>query len=279
MLDPGLYLVATPIGNLEDITLRALRVLRQAHLVACEDTRVSRTLLSAYDIHVKTVPYHDHNADEMRPKLLQRLRDGEAIALISDAGTPLVSDPGFKLARDCIEAGMRVVAIPGASAVMAGLSVSGLPSDRFLFGGFLPSRQSARLAALRELEPVAATLILYESPGRVQALLEDALSVLGDRPAAVARELTKKFEETRRGGLSDLATHYAQAGAPRGEVVILIGGYQAGMAAAIVDIDALLKAALSGGISVKQAVAAVSADTKLPRREIYARALALKSGA
>ena len=274
-LDCALYLVATPIGNLEDITLRALRVLGQADVVACEDTRVSRKLLQAYGIATPTISYHDHNADEMRPRLMERLRGGQAVALISDAGTPLVSDPGFKLARDCTAAGLAVTVVPGPSAVLAGLSLSGLPSDRFLFAGFLPAKAGAREAALRDLAAVPATLIFFESANRLPDMLQAALAVLGDRQACIARELTKKFEEARHGKLDELLAHYDQFGPPRGEVVVVIGPPAAESVAAIgPDVDALLVQALLSA-SLKEAVAAVTATTRLARRDVYARALAL----
>src|SRR5262245_46395291 len=213
-LEPGLYVVATPIGNLRDITLRALDVLGAANRVYAEDTRVARKLFDAYGLKPRLAAYHEHNAEAARAEILTALEQGESVALISDAGTPLVSDPGFKLARAAIEAGHRVFPIPGASALLAGLVASGLPSDRFLFVGFLPSKQGARRVALAELAEIDATLILYETGPRLADALADMAEALGPRPAAVARELTKLFEETRRGTLDALAAHYAAAGAP-----------------------------------------------------------------
>jgi 16S rRNA (cytidine1402-2'-O)-methyltransferase len=272
-LAPGLYLVATPIGNLEDITLRALRVLRQADVVACEDTRVSGTLLKAYEIAASLLSYHDHNAEEMRPKLLARLRAGQRVALISDAGTPLVSDPGYRLARDCAEQGLPLTVVPGPSAALAGLCLSGLPTDRFTFAGFLPSKAAAREAALRELAGVPCTLIFFESPHRVQAMLASVGKILGDRPAAVAREITKLFEETRRGSVLSLADVYASLPDQKGEMVVIVGPPGEAKPAAV-DIDALLMKAMVPG-TTKEAVARVSAETGLSRKLVYARALAL----
>ncbi len=276
-LTPGLYLVATPIGNLEDITLRALRVLRGCDAIACEDTRVSVKLLRAHGIARKPLlAYHDHNADEMRPRLLARMTAGEAVALISDAGTPLVSDPGFKLARDCAASGIAVVPVPGPSAVLAALCVSALPTDRFLFAGFLPSAPAARKTALRELAEVPATLVFFESPARLARSLSAMREILGDRPAAVARELTKMFEQTRHGTLSTLAARYEVEPDVKGEVVIVVGPPLAGSPESGVErLDDMLRLALKSK-SLKEAVATVSAELGMPRRAVYARALVLK---
>jgi len=273
---PGLYLVATPIGNARDITLRALDVLRSADLIACEDTRVTSKLLAIYGIRATTLPYHDHNAERMRPQILEALRQGQIVALVSDAGTPLIADPGYRLVREVAAAGLPVTALPGASAVLAALSLSGLPTDRFLFAGFLPERAAERRRVLGELAAVQASLVFFESPRRLDDSLQDALQMLGDRPAAMGRELTKKFEEVRRGPLSELAAHYKDAEAPKGEVVLVIGPPLA--EAAIVDdtaIDTALKAALQSS-SLKQAVADVAAATGAARKLVYARALRLK---
>jgi 16S rRNA (cytidine1402-2'-O)-methyltransferase len=272
-LAPGLYLVATPIGNAADISLRALDVLRRVVLVACEDTRLTGRLLDRHGVSARLTPYHEHNAEAARPAILARLRDGDAVALVSDAGTPLVSDPGYKLVRAVIAEGLPVTALPGPSAALAGLLLSGLPPDRFLFTGFLPPRSVARRRALQELAGVPATLILYESPHRLPAALADMAMILGDRPAAVARELTKLFEEVRRDGLAALSDHFAAAGPPRGEVVIVVGPpLAAASGAQSHDLDALLDAALQDA-SVRDAAAQVAAETGLPRREVYARAL------
>jgi 16S rRNA (cytidine1402-2'-O)-methyltransferase len=277
-LEPGLYLVATPIGNLEDITLRALRVLRGADAIACEDTRVSIKLLNAYEIKKPLLAYHDHNADAVRPQLIARMQAGQAIALISDAGTPLVSDPGFKLARDCSDAGVAVIPIPGPSAVLAALSTSALPTDRFMFAGFLPTADAARKTALRDVADVKATLVFFESAPRLTKTLAAMHAMLGDRPAAVARELTKKFEQTRRGTLASLARHYAAQGAPKGEIVILVGSPDsAAPAQNDENLDECLETALKS-LSLKEAVANVSAQLGIPRRVVYARALTLTRG-
>jgi 16S rRNA (cytidine1402-2'-O)-methyltransferase len=274
-LASGLYIVATPIGNLADITLRALDVLRRADAIICEDTRVTATLAQRYGLAAERIAYHDHNADWVRPKLLARLAAGAAMALVSDAGTPLISDPGFKLVRDAVAAGIAVMAVPGASAALAALTVAGLPTDRFLFAGFLPAKSGARRRALRELAAVKASLIFYETAPRLADALADMGAILGDRPAAVARELTKLYEEVRRAGLHALAEHYRKAGAPKGEIVVIVGPPAAGAAASENDIDAQLVSALRTA-SLREASAAVAAATGLPRRQVYARALALQ---
>ncbi|HEY4134375.1 MAG TPA: 16S rRNA (cytidine(1402)-2'-O)-methyltransferase [Alphaproteobacteria bacterium] len=278
-MPPGLYVVATPIGNAADITLRALEVLKGVDTIACEDSRVTMKLMARHGVGTKLIPYHEHNAAEMRPKLLAGLRRGARIALVSDAGTPLVSDPGYKLVREAIAEGLAVVPLPGPSAPLAALIVSGLPSDRFLFAGFLPPKSAARRTALSELAAVPATLLLFESAQRLAESLADMAAVLGDRPAAVSRELTKLYEETRRGGLAELAAHYAEAGPPKGEIVIVIGGASAESQAVSAEaLDAQLQAALASA-SVKDAAATVAAATGLPRKQVYARALALKAAA
>ncbi|MCP5366649.1 MAG: 16S rRNA (cytidine(1402)-2'-O)-methyltransferase [Hyphomicrobiales bacterium] len=273
-LAPGLYLVATPIGNARDITLRALDVLAAAAVVACEDTRVTARLLAIHGIATPLTPYHEHNADKARPALIRRLKSGESVALVSDAGTPLVSDPGHKLVRACVDDGIPVVPVPGASAVLAALQVSALPSDRFLFAGFPPAKGAARRRALAEVAAVPATLVFLESAKRLAASLADMAEVLGDRPAAVGRELTKLFEETRRGSLAALAAHYADAGPPRGEVTVVVGPP---VAAEVTDeeVDRLLTRALADQ-SLRDAADAVAAATGRPRRAVYNRALDLK---
>jgi 16S rRNA (cytidine1402-2'-O)-methyltransferase len=269
----GLHLVATPIGNLRDITLRALQVLAAADLVACEDTRITRKLVEHYGIATPLTPYHDHNAAEARPRLLARLAKGAAIALTSDAGTPLVSDPGFKLVQAVLAAGHAVTALPGPSAVLTALAVAGLPTDQFFFAGFLPARPAARRARIAELARIPATMVLFETGPRLAASLADLADGLGTRPAAVCRELTKLHEETRRGELAALARHYAEAAEPRGEIVLVVGPAQSPTAPAA-DIDALLRQALRR-LSVKEAVAEIAAVTGEARRGIYQRALAL----
>ena len=274
-LAPGLYVTATPIGNSTDITLRALDVLAKADLVLCEDTRVTAKLLSLHGIAARTAPYHDHNAAKVRPEILEKLENGATIALVSDAGTPTIADPGYKLIREAIARGITVTALPGPSAVIAALTISGLPTDRFFFAGFAPPKSSGRRAWLKDLAGVDATVVYYESPKRLADSLADAAKLLGDRPAAVARELTKLFEEVRRGTLTDLSAQYGEAGAPKGEIVIVIGPPE-GRPGAEIDLDAALRKALESK-SLKEAVAMVAAETGLPRREVYARALALKT--
>jgi 16S rRNA (cytidine1402-2'-O)-methyltransferase len=268
--------VATPIGNLADITLRALDLLSKADVIACEDTRVTRRLLSAHGLRARLTAYHEHNAERMRPRLIERIKCGEAVALVADAGTPLISDPGYKLVADVAAAGLPVIAVPGASAALAALLVSGLPSDRFLFAGFLPAKAAARRKALAELATVPATLIVYESARRLAATLADMASALGPRPAAVARELTKLHEEVRRGSLDALAAHYQEAGPPRGEVVVVTGPpAETPKEIDVDDLDARLRAALTR-TSLRDAVATVTAATGLPRQRVYARALEVR---
>jgi 16S rRNA (cytidine1402-2'-O)-methyltransferase len=273
-LAPGLHLVATPIGNLRDITIRALETLAAADVIACEDTRITRRLLDHYGIATPLTPYHEHNAAAARPKLLARLAAGEAVALVSDAGTPLVSDPGFKLVRAAREAGHPVIAAPGASALLTALTSSGLPTDRFFFEGFLPAKDGQRKARIAELSRVPATLILYESGARVARTLVALAEGLGPRQAAVCRELTKLHEEVRRGALTELAEHYAKDAETRGEFTIVIEPPADAAAPDADEVDALLRRALRHA-SVKDAVSDVAAATGLPRREIYQRALAL----
>ncbi len=277
-LPAGLYIIATPIGNIEDITLRALRILGKADLIACEDTRVSGKLTSFYDISTPKTPYHDHNADAARPKLLAMLREGKRIALISDAGMPLVSDPGYKLVAACSAEDIPVTCVPGASASLAALALSGLPTDRFMFAGFLPVKSAARRTALSELRDVPATLIFYETGQRLEKSLQDMLEVLGDRPAALARELTKKFEEVKRNTLSNLLEIYAGGGETRGEIVIIVGAPEegAGETWTETDIDTLLLEMIKKqDMSVKDAAAYVSAKSGLKKRDVYQRALLL----
>ena len=274
---PGLYLVATPIGNLGDIGLRALDILAGCDVIACEDTRITRRLAERYGFTTPLTPYHEHNAAEARPKLLARLAADQAVALVSDAGTPLISDPGYKLARDAREAGFVVTAVPGASALLAALSVSGLPTDRFLFEGFLPPKQAARQKRIAQLATVPATLVFYESGPRIAAMLADLAAGLGARAGAVCRELTKLHEEVRRGDLATLANDYAQGAETRGEIVVVVAP-PAEESATASDVDALLRNALAR-VSVKDAVGEVALATGRPRREVYQRALALSKEA
>jgi 16S rRNA (cytidine1402-2'-O)-methyltransferase len=274
---PGLYLVATPIGHLRDVSLRALDLMAAADVVACEDTRVTGKLMSRYALSVPRLAYHEHNAERMRPLLLERLKAGAVVALVSDAGTPLISDPGFKLVRAAIAEGIAVTTLPGPSAALAALVLSGLPSDRFFFQGFLPPKEASRRRVLAELAELRATLIVYETAPRLPATLADMAAVLDRRPAAVARELTKLYEEIRRGTIDELAAHYGSAGAPKGEIVIVIGGADEATArAAVTDdaVDAALSTALAT-MSLKDASTAVAEATGRPRREVYQRALVL----
>jgi 16S rRNA (cytidine1402-2'-O)-methyltransferase len=270
---PGLHVVATPIGNLGDITLRALETLAGVDLIACEDTRVTRKLLDRYSITTPLTPYEEHNAAKARPILLERLAGGAAIALVSDAGTPLISDPGFKLVRAAQDAGHSITALPGASAVMAGLSVAGLPTDRFLFVGFLPPKQAARRARIAEIHRIPATLVLFESGPRIAATLADLAAGLGQREAALCRELTKLHEEVRRGALGALAEFYADK-EPRGEIVLIVAPPDADERVSEADAETLLRDALCR-VSLKDAVGEVADATGLPRRELYQRALVL----
>jgi 16S rRNA (cytidine1402-2'-O)-methyltransferase len=277
-LAPGLYIVATPIGHLGDVSLRALATLAAADLVACEDTRVTGKLLQRYALKVPLASYHEHNADKQRPKLLAALARGESVALVSDAGTPLVSDPGYRLVREAAEAGHAVIPIPGASALLAGLVASGLPTDSFFFAGFLPPKSAARRKRLAALAAIPGTLVFYESPHRTADSLADMTAELGgERDAVVARELTKTFETVRRAKLADLAKTFAEEPEPKGEIVILVAPPRpVEHKAADLDRDLmeLLRAMPAG-----EAAATLAARTGLPRRELYKRVLALKDAA
>jgi 16S rRNA (cytidine1402-2'-O)-methyltransferase len=271
---PGLYLVATPIGNLSDVTLRALETLAAVEAIACEDTRITRRLLDRYAITTPLLTYHDHNAEIVRPRILARLEAGAAIALVSDAGTPLISDPGFKLVQAAQAAGHTVTAIPGASAVLTALTGSGLPTDRFFFEGFLPPRETARRARIDELADLPATLVFFETGPRIAAMLDDVADRLGGRPAAVCRELTKLHEEIRRGDVAALALAYRDGAETRGEFVVVIGPPAKSERSETIDLDGMLKHALATA-SLKDAVEAVAAATGQKRRIVYQRALTL----
>jgi 16S rRNA (cytidine1402-2'-O)-methyltransferase len=276
-LSPALYLVATPIGNLGDITRRAIAVLSRADVIACEDTRVTRRLLAALGLNApRLVRYDDHAGDLDRDRLIEAVQHGKSVALVSDAGMPLVADPGMKLVRAAHAARIPVTVVPGPSAALTALALSGLPSDRFLFAGFLPPKDGPRRRTLAELAAVPATLVFFESAQRLDASLAAMADVLGPREAAVARELTKLFEEVKRGPLSELAAFYSAAETPKGEIAIVVGPPTA-EAAREDDLDARLEAAL-GSMSVRDAVAAVAGATGRKRAEVYARALALKPG-
>lgn len=250
-------------------------MLRNVDRILCEDTRVTARLLAHFRIDKPLEPYHDHNADRVRPAVLEALRRGETLALVADAGTPLVSDPGFKLVRAALAEALPVTAAPGASAALTALILSGLPPDRFLFAGFLPPRAAARRRTLAEWAPLSATLIFFEGPSRLAAALADMAEILGDREAAVARELTKRHEEIRRDRLGGLAEHYRKAGAPRGEAVIVVGPRETAPPPAEDDIDERLQALLAAH-SLRDAVAMLVGETGLARRTLYERALALQ---
>ncbi len=274
-LETALYLVATPIGNLADITLRALETLAAADIVACEDTRVSRVLLDRYGIRRRTSAYHEHNAGEAGPKLIAALLAGQSVALISDAGTPLISDPGYRLVGEALDQGIRVVPIPGPSAPLAALTASGLPSDTFLFAGFLPVKTGQRLTRLEALKTVPATLIFFESPRRLAETLGAMVEALGGaRKAAIGRELTKTFEEIRTGSLQSLADHYAAADTPKGEIVICVGPSDA-TADEPADVDRLLLS-LAAEMPASKAAAEAAKMTGGQKQALYRRLLELK---
>jgi 16S rRNA (cytidine1402-2'-O)-methyltransferase len=275
ILEPGLYIVATPIGNLSDLSPRAADILCRADMIAVEDSRVTKTLLRHIGSTRPTTPYHDHNADQVRPGLIARMATG-SVALVSDAGTPLISDPGFKLVRDARAAGHGVTTIPGPCAAIAALTLSGLPSDRFMFVGFLPPKAKARADAIAEVAGVRATLILYESGPRTSVTLAALAEGLGDREAAVAREISKKFEECVTGSLSMLAARYAEA-PPRGEITIVVAPPGEAPPASDDDADAALREALTR-LPPARAAGEVAKALKLDRRALYARAMRMKAG-
>ena len=278
-LEPALYLVATPIGNLGDITLRALETLSGADVLACEDTRVTRVLLDRYGIVNRPYAYHEHNADEAGPRLLAALEQGKSVALVSDAGTPLVSDPGYRLGQMALEAGHKVVPIPGASAPLAALVGSGMPSDAFMFAGFLPVKDKGRRDRLAELAKVPATLIFFESPHRIGATVTAAAEVLGGtRRAVVCRELTKTFEEFRRGTLEELAGFYDEQKTVKGEIVLLIAPPEAEEAPGALEVDAMLRQ-LASRMPASKAAAEAARATGLAKKDLYQRLLEMKGEA
>jgi 16S rRNA (cytidine1402-2'-O)-methyltransferase len=274
-LAPGLYLVATPIGNAADITLRALDILSRADIVLCEDTRISGKLMKTHDIQASMQSYHEHNAERVRPMIMKHLGQGKVVAMISDAGMPLVSDPGYKMVKACVNEGVMVTAAPGPSATLTALVISGLPTDRFFFQGFLPPKAGARQKSLSEISTIPGTLIFLESTKRLAASLADMSNVLGNRPAAVGRELTKFYEEIRRGNLDELATYYAYAGAPKGEITLCVGPPLAISPPSEDTLDVMLKKALISH-SVKEVAAHFAITTGLSKRVLYNRALVLK---
>ena len=264
-----LYLVSTPIGNLGDISERAKQVLSNVDLVACEDTRTSGQLFSLIGIQVAaTIPYHEHNADKMRPKLIDKLKRGVDIALVSDAGTPLISDPGYKLVRDCYDNGIQVTTVPGANAVLSALQLSGLPTNAFYFAGFLPPKTTGRKKVLQALLNLQATLIIYETPNRLIEMLDDINTVLGNRPMAVIRELTKKFEEVRRGSVQDLISYYAKNGEPKGELVLVIGRQENDQNWTSESVHSLIGKTLKNH-TPRDTAEIVAEKTGIPKKQIY----------
>jgi len=272
----GLYLVSTPIGNLRDITLRALDVLAAADAILCEDSRVTSRLLQAYNLKKKLVVYNDHSDDGDRARVVNRLESGETLALVTDAGTPLLSDPGYKLVHACMSKGVPIIPVPGASALLPALQLGALPTDRFLFAGFLPHKASARQAMFSELQAVPATLVFYESPNRLHDAIVDALAVLGDRPVAIARELTKIHEEARHGTLAAWAADESLLGVMKGELVLMIAAPVVGVVTPDAIKAALLRALET--LSVKDAAAEVSQAYGVPKKTAYDMALRLKHG-
>lgn len=269
--ESGLYVTATPIGNLGDITLRALDLLREADFIACEDKRVSGKLLSYYDIKTQMISYHDHNAQDVMPKLIEELNAGKIIALISDAGTPLISDPGYRLVNECQKEDLMVTSLPGASAILCALTNAGLPTNNFLFLGFLPPKMHARQKEIAKFSTVDASLVYYESPKRLLSCLKDILLVLGNREVAICRELTKLYEEVRKEKIDSLIEYYEKKPTPKGEVVIVVSPPKKNESQ-IDDLEAALIDALKT-LSVKEAVAAVTYMTGKKRKEVYKRAL------
>lgn len=266
-------MVATPIGNLRDMTLRAIDTLSAVDMIACEDTRVSGKLCQAFGFKQKLISYHDHNADTQRPFILDAIADGKTVALISDAGMPLISDPGYKLVRDCLDKGIYVTSLPGANSPLMALQLSGLPSDNFSFLGFLPSKSKARCDILEIWKSVPTTLVIFESAHRLEESCKDILAVMGDRPMTLTRELTKKFEDIWPLTVSGILDRVQKDGEPKGEIVLVIG--RSDGATESIDVDSLLKTALES-LSLKDAVVAVMEATGLPKKQIYNAALLLK---
>lgn len=276
-LEPGLYVAATPIGNLKDVTYRVIETLAAADRILCEDTRQTAKLCAAYAIRTPRAAYNEHNADKVQPEIIEALKKGAAICLVSDAGTPLISDPGFRLVRAAREAGVKVIPLPGPTAAVAALSASGAPTEKFFFAGFPPSRAEARLVFLKSLAAVEATVVFYEGPSRLGDSLAAMAEAFGERRAIVARELTKLYEEFDEGSLPHLAAKYSAA-APKGEIVVIVFPPEAPAAASRSDIDRFIAAALAS-MSVKDAAAAAADALGVPKKTAYERALALKGGA
>lgn len=277
--ESGLYVTATPIGNLGDISARALELLASVDVIACEDTRTTGKLLSYYGIRTRTIAYHEHNASRIGPRILDRIGKGQSVALVSDAGTPLISDPGYRLVAAALDAGLMVTTLPGASALLAALTVAGLPTDRFFFAGFLPPKKTARRKNLSKLAEIPATLVFYESPKRLIASLDDMAAALGaSREAVVCRELTKLHEELVRGSFEELSAEFAGRDRVRGEIVIVVAPPPEAAAEDDAVIDRALRAALEK-LSVKEASHAVAYMTGASRKEVYSRALQIREGA
>lgn len=273
---PGtLYVVATPIGNLGDITQRAIKTLNEVDLIACEDTRHTQKLLNHFGIQTKTISYHEHNEQARTQQLVEKLKEGSSIAVVSDAGSPAISDPGFRLVRSAIDNDINVVPIPGPSALISALTVAGLPTDEFFFAGFLPSKSSARRARLQELQPIPATLVFYEAPHRLATTLKDSLDILGEREAVVARELTKLHETIRRGKLSELVEHYSTTEEPRGEIVLLIDRtvLSVGKTEATKSVSELVSAFENEGLDNRAALKKAARELGLSRAEAYRQLL------
>lgn len=276
---PALYIVSTPIGNLEDITLRALRVLKEVDLIAAEDTRHTRKLLSAFEISTRMMALHEHNEEQRSARVIEKVLAGEKVALVTDAGTPCISDPGYRLVSAASKAGVRVVPIPGASALLAGLAAAGLPTDSFHYEGFLPKKQGKRLDILKNLASLPHTFVLYESPSRIVRLLDELVSVMGDRPAVLARELTKRYEEFLRGTLSSIGTELSGRPVVKGECTLMVGRGDVDPEALVYDLDDEVRKALSESTeSASRLAKSLSKRLGLPKGEVYEAVVRLSDG-
>lgn len=276
---PSLYIVSTPIGNLEDITLRALRVLKEVSLIAAEDTRHTRKLLSAFEITTRMMALHEHNEEERSARIVEKVLSGASVALVTDAGTPCISDPGYRLVSAAWRAGVRVVPVPGASALLAGLAAAGLPTDAFHYQGFLPKKQGKRREILGSLASFPHTFVLYESPARIQRLLGELEALMGDRPAVLARELTKRHEEFLRGPLSSIARELARRPAVKGECTLMVGGAPAAEAPPVADLDETVRQALAESTESPSRLAkTLSRQLGLSKAEVYAAVVRLSEG-